>query len=127
VLGRSAFSAALISALLVISGCSADSVAPPEPTVETPGAFVFAVDDGGVPFLFRTLFIVPIDSTESLLDAILYVGEPSGPEQARAWAKDRALSIDNPHAMFSLRGVLSLEPEVVWFRTLAQSELARSP
>jgi hypothetical protein len=121
--GRSRVSAAFVAAL-VISACSADSVTPPEPTLETPGAFVLATDNSGLTILFRTLQVVPIDSTESLLGAILYAAAPSSPEQARAMAKDRALPVADPHASFSLRGVISLEPEVVWFRTLTQEERA---
>jgi len=122
--GRSPVSAALVAALLVISACSADSLTPPEPTVETPGAFVVTTDDSGVTILFRTLRVVPIDGTESLLDAILYAGEPSSSEEAKAWAKDRAFPVADPHVGFSLRGIISLEPEVVWFRTLTQDERA---
>src|SRR5262245_58706098 len=32
----------------LLTGCSADSVAPPDPTIETPGTFVAATDSGGV-------------------------------------------------------------------------------
>ena len=120
--GRSPGSAAVLASLLSISACSADSVTPPEPTLETEGAFVVATDDVGVTFLLRTLRVLPIDSTESLLDAILYRGEPSSPEEARAWAKDRALPVADPHASFSLLVLQSLEPEVVWFRSLTQDE-----
>ena len=119
--GRSRVSLAGVAAL-VISACSADSVTPPEPTLETPGAFVLATDDSGLTILFRTLQVVPIDSTESLLDAILYAAAPSSPEQARALARDRALPVAEPHASFSLRSILSLEPEVVWFRSVTQDE-----
>ena len=119
--GRSRVAIAVVAAL-VISACSADSMTPPEPTLETPGAFVLATDDSGLTILFRTLQVVPIDSTESLLDAILYAAAPSSPEQARALAKDRALPVAEPHAIYSLRGIISLEPEVVWFRTLTRDE-----
>jgi hypothetical protein len=121
--GRSRVSAAIVSAL-VISACSADAVTPPEPTLETPGAFAVATDDSGVTVLFRTLQVVRIDDTESLLEAIVYAGEPASPEQAKAWAKDRDLPVAQPHALFSLRGLLSLElePEVVWFRTVTEDE-----
>jgi hypothetical protein len=56
---------------------------------DTPGAFAVATDDSGVTILFSTLQVVSIDSTESLLEAILYAAEPTSPEQARAFAKDR--------------------------------------
>jgi hypothetical protein len=119
--GRSRVSVACVAAL-VISACSADSVTPAEPTLETPGAFAVATDDSGLTILFRTLRVVPIDGMESLLEAILYAAAPTSPEQARALAKDRTLPVADPHAIFSLRDVMSLEPEVVWFRTLTEDE-----
>ena len=113
---------ALVPIWLALSGCSADAVVPPEPAVERPGSFVFVTDDLGS-FLIRTLRVVPIDSRESLLEAIYYSGVPSSADEALTWAKDPTSPIAERHATFSLRAVLELSPEVVWFRTLTDSEL----
>lgn len=114
------FGLALLPAL---AGCSADSVSSPEPTIERAGSFVAVTDDDGVIFLVRTLRIVRIDSAESLYDAILYQGQPSSYEEAKAWAMDREWPVADKHASYSFRVILSLDPEVVWFRTLTRNEL----
>ena len=123
-IGRCAAFSFLLAVLPFGSACSADSVTPPEPEVEHPGSFVAAQDTDGLILLLRTLRIVPIDSTESLLEAIHYQGTPSSYAEATAWAKDPELPVLERHALFSLRQVLSTEHEVVWFRTLSQDELA---
>jgi hypothetical protein len=112
---------ALLPGLL---GCSADSVSEPEPAIERPGSFVVATDAEGIIVLVRTLRVVPIDSAESLYEAILYEGRPSSYDEATTWAKDRQWPVADPHAIFSLRMLLSSDPEVVWFRTLTEEERA---
>lgn len=115
------FVVALVPAL---ASCSADSVSEPEPALERPGSFVAATDAEGIIVLMRTLRVVPIDSAESLYEAMLYEGLPSSYEEAATWAKDRQWPVADPHGIFSLRMVLSSDPEVVWFRTLTEEELA---
>ena len=115
------FVVALVPAL---ASCSADSVSEPEPALERPGSFVAATDAEGIIVLVRTLRVVPIDSAESLYEAILYEGRPSSYDEATTWAKDRQWPVADPHGIFSLRMVLSSDPEVVWFRTLTEEELA---
>jgi hypothetical protein len=115
------FVVALLPGLL---GCSADSVSEPEPPLERPGSFVVVTDAEGIIVLMRTLRVVPIDSAESLYEAILYEGQPSSYHEATTWAKDRDWPVADHHGSFSLRMVLSSNPEVVWFRTLTDDELA---
>ena len=117
-------SAAALVALAFATSCSADSLTPPEPELEQPGSFVVATDDEGLIFLTRTLRVVPIDNAETLLESFIYRGVPSSYDEAKSWAKDPSLPIAEDHAIFSLRIFLTLEPEVVWFRTLTEDELS---
>jgi hypothetical protein len=114
--------ALLLSVLLALPRCSADSVTPREPTVEQPGSFVAATDTDGIIFLVRTLRLVPLGDQETLYEAIVYQGSPSSYDEAEAWAKDPAWPVARPHAIFSLGAILSFDPEVVWFRSLTESE-----
>jgi hypothetical protein len=115
--------ATLFAGLLAFPSCSADSVTPPDPAVVRPGAFVATTDGQGELFLIRTLRVVPIDSRESLLEAIHYQGTPASYDEATKWAKDPSWPIADRHATFSLNSILSVRAEVVWFRTLTESEL----
>lgn len=116
--------ATALAALAFGSACSADSLTPPEPELEDPGSFVAATDDEGIIFLTRTLRVVPIDNAETLYEAIIYRGVPASYDEAKSWAKDPSRPIAESHAIFSLRVFLTLDPEVVWFRTLTDDELS---
>jgi len=109
---------------LLAASCSADAVTPPEPAVELPGSFVAVTENDGRILLIRTLRVVPLDSRESLLEAIQYSGAPATVEEARALARDPAAPVFDPHAIFSLQAILAFSPEAVWFRTLSDYELA---
>ena len=122
-LARSARLALLLASLLAFSSCSADSVTPPEPEVVRPGSFVAVTEGNGSLILLRTLRVVPIDSRESLYEAIHYQGSPESHEEAAKWAKDPTWPVADWHAIFSLNSILSVGAEVVWFRTLTESEL----
>lgn len=113
----------LLVSLVALSGCSADAVDPPEPAIETPGTFVAATDSDGVIFLLRTLRIVPLDSRESIYEAILYSGEPSSYDEAKEWAKDPEYPVARPYSAYPYQTILTLQPEAVWFRTLTRDEL----
>jgi hypothetical protein len=113
--------ALLLSALLTLPRCSADSLKPAEPTLELPGSFVAVTDTDGRIFLLRTLRVVPLGE-ESLFEAIEYQGSWSSHEEAKACAKDPPCPVAEPHAIFSHRAILSADPEVVWFRSLSDSE-----
>lgn len=113
-----------IALATLLTGCSADSVDPPEPTIEIPGTFVAATDSGGVIVLLRTLRIVPLDNREAIYDAIVYGGEPSSYEQAKTWAKDPDWPVSSPHSSYSFQQILSSAPEAVWYRSLTHDELA---
>ena len=118
-IGRAAL---LLSVSLALPRCSADSVTPPEPTLELPGSFVAATDTDGIIFLVRTLRVVPLGDQVTLYEAMVYQGAPSSYDEAKAWAKDPAWPVARPHAIFALDAILSFDPEVVWFRSLTESE-----
>ena len=118
-IGRAAL---VVSVLLALPSCSADSVTPPEPTLEQPGSFVAATDTDGIIFLVRTLRVVSLGDEVSLFEAIEYQGSPSSYEEAKTWAQDPAWPVLRPHAVFSHGAILSSNPEVVWFRSLTESE-----
>jgi hypothetical protein len=111
----------LFALALALPGCSADSVVPPEPTVERPGSFVALTDSDGVIFLVRTLRVIPLD-VQPIYEAILYSGEPSSYDEAREWAKDPDWPVARPYSAYPFDTILTLQPEVVWFRTLTQNE-----
>src|SRR5262245_12828105 len=113
----------LFALALALPGCSADAVVPPEPVVERPGSFVALTDSEGVIFLVRTLRVVPLTSNESIYEAILYSGQPSSYDEAKTWAKDPAWPVARPYSAYPLQTILTLHPEVVWFRTLTRYEL----
>jgi hypothetical protein len=114
-----------VSVALALAGCSADSVAPPEPVIETPGTFVAATDSDGVMILLRTLRIIPLPNRQSIYDAIVYSGEPSSYEEAKTWAMDPDWPVGSPHSSYAYEGqILTWQPEAVWYRSLTREELA---
>jgi len=113
-----------VLALSALAGCSADSVPEPVPEIERGGSFVAVTSIEGAIILLRTLRIVRIDGPESIYEAIVYEGQPSSYAEAKAWAKDRDWPVYDAHGIFSLQSVLSIDPEVVWFRTLTENERA---
>jgi hypothetical protein len=117
--------ALLVSFGLALAGCSADSVDPPEPAIETPGTFVAATDSDGVSILLRTLRIIPLPNRQSIYDCIVYAGEPSSYEEAKTWAKDPDWPVGSPHSSYAYEAqILAWQPEAVWYRSLTQEELA---
>jgi hypothetical protein len=120
---RAARRALLVLTWAALGGCSADAVTPPEAKIERPGSFV-AFDEDGAVALIRTLRVVPIDDTDSLLEAITYQAGGRTYEEARERARDPSLPIFERHSLYSLSAISSRDPEVVWFRTLTESELS---
>ena len=109
---------------LTLGGCSADHAPEPEPTFETPGAFVALIDDTGHMALVRSLLLLPVQNAHELWFCILYAEEPASFEHARALARDPSLVIaEKRYSMWSDQ-LASLEHEVVWFRSLTPEENA---
>ena len=109
---------------LTLGGCSADHAPEPEPTFDTPGAFVAFVDDTGRMALVRSLVLVPVQNAHELWFCILYAQEPSSFEHARELARSDSLTIAQHKYMLWTDQLDGLEHEVVWFRTLTAEEHA---
>jgi hypothetical protein len=105
-------------------GCSADAVPVPEPSVETPGAFVAVETSANGMLLFRTLGRSSLENGDYLMLLILYAERPRSFEHARELARQPALREEN-HSYFYEESRLVARPhEVVWFRTLTAEETA---
>jgi hypothetical protein len=121
----SAFAASLLA--VFSAGCSADSVTPPEPGVETPGAFVAVQTASAGIQLFRTVGRGALDDGDFLMVMILYAPRPASFAEARELARQPALP-EEVHQFFVEQSRLASRPhEVVWFRTLTPEETAPSP
>lgn len=108
-----------------LSSCSADAVTAPEPTLETPGAFVAWVDrDDDRLRLFRTLAPSSFGADDLLLLGILYAARPESFEHAGRLAREQELP-QQVHQYFVRRSQLLSQPhEVVWFRTLTSADIS---
>lgn len=98
---------------------------PPEPTLETPGAFVTWLDrDDAELRLFRTVAPSSFGPDDVLLLGILYAARPQSFEHAGELAREHDLR-EQAHQYFVPRShVLSQPHEVVWFRTLTSSDIS---
>lgn len=118
--------ARLLASLLcswVLAGCSADSVAEPEPTLDTKGAFVAVVGDSGELELYRTLAILGDGDDNDAFFVVPYLESPASFAAAREMAQDPSL----PHRAVTVIGrryVTSREWQVVWFRSVSYEEEA---
>ena len=115
----------LLLQLTLLSGCSADALTPPEPALETPGAYVAWVDRSDDQIrLFRTVAASAFGADDSLLLGILYSARPESFEHARELARERDL-FQQVHQYFIPRSQLLSQPhEVVWFRTLSSADIS---
>jgi hypothetical protein len=105
----------------VLAGCSADSAAEPEPTLDTKGAFVAVVGDAGELELYRTLAILGEGNDNDAFFVVPYIESPASFAAAREMAKDP----DLPHRAVTVIGrryVTSREWRVVWFRSVSYEE-----
>jgi len=114
----------LVLGLLVIAlGCSADAAPEPEPTVETPGAFVAVQTDSGAFVLHRILNVLRLENGEELVFSTIYAPESPDFEAARELAREPRLPISHELSAVLLSALTERPWRVVWFRTLTDEEL----
>jgi hypothetical protein len=113
---------AALMAVSLLLGCSADAVDEPEPTLETPGAFV-AIDDGAGSYeLLRTLTSLEVGGGQDVMFFTLYAASAGDFDRARELARDPLLPIQDELVLLPKEDVLAREWKVVWFRTLNDEE-----
>ncbi len=110
----------LVWATLLVAGCSADAVAPPEVSVENPGAFVATSVDGQIG-LFRSLGTV-VYFEETFVEMLVYDVHPASFDDAREIAKHAELPLPK-HVRYLAQSKLPPH-QSVWFRTLTVAEKA---
>ena len=109
-----------------LAGCSADSLAEPEPTLDTKGAFFVVVADSGELELYRTLAILGEGNDSDAFFVVPYIESPESFAAARELAKDPQL----PHRVVTVIGrryITSREWRVVWFRVVGDEEQGGVP
>jgi hypothetical protein len=114
---------ALAISMLWLSGCSADAVAEPAPTLETKGAFIAVANDEDGYNLLRTLAVLGDGGSDDVFFVVPYVGNPKTFEEARELAQDPALTVKETVAV-GRRYILSRDWRVVWFRSVSPEEEA---
>lgn len=107
-------------AAFALAGCSADAAVAPEPTVETPGAFVATYADGQFG-LFRSLGTVSYFG-DAFVVMLVYDVRPSSWEDATDLAKRKGLPTRD-RVQYSAPSRLP-EHRPIWFRTLTSAEEA---
>lgn len=122
---RSLVTYALFAALLAsLPACSADAADEPEPTLETPGAFVaVAIDERGYQ-IWRTLTSIRLENRQEVLFFTAYAPVAEDYDEARALARDPELEIRQSLVVSSREYVTGIPWKVVWFRTLTDEELS---
>jgi hypothetical protein len=106
------------SVALFAGACSADAVEAPEPSVDTPGAFVGLEDDTLGIVIFRTQGTTGLETGERILVVSLLEAHPKTFEEARALARGPELPVRTASYFITLRTVLTNPHEVLWFRSL---------
>ena len=120
---RSAY-ALVLPLLASLAGCSADAAPEPEPTLETPGAFVaVAIDDQGYR-IWRTLSSIRLENRQEVLFFTAYAPIAEDFAEARALAQDPELEINQSLLVSSREYIVGQPWKVVWFRTLTDEELS---
>jgi hypothetical protein len=109
-----------IVAASLLAGCSADAVEEPEPTLDTPGAFVALEDDAGGFNILRTL--VSLNLSQDVIFCTLFAPTAGDFEQARELAQDHDLPVQDPLVLVPKNEILARRWKVVWFRTLNEEE-----
>ena len=113
--------ACLLLGSWVLLACSADAATEPEPTLETPGAFVAVATEGGYQIV-RTLTSLQFDNGQDAIFFKAYAPLARDFEDAERLARDPALPVSQELAVSSRAQVTSVEWKVVWFRTLSDEE-----
>jgi hypothetical protein len=130
-LKRAALALALVCAAL--PACSSDAAPEPEPTLETPGAFVAVNEEDeeddaadGALTLMRILDTLSLPN-DTVLFVTVYNVNPTSWDEAREIAKSHDIPI-RLDIQFASRAPLVAHPyRVVWFRTLTDEEKDRIP
>ena len=118
-----------VSALLaaVQAGCSADAAPEPEPTLDTPGAFVAVENAEGQFEVLRTLGGLEVGAGQDVLFFSEYAPPAESTEEARGLARRRELTLVDELLLVPTARILESSWEVVWFRSLTEEERARLP
>ena len=122
---RSLLASTLLSALLAsLPGCSADAASEPEPTLETPGAFVaIGLDESGYQ-VWRTLTSIRLENRQDVIFFTAYAPVAQDYAEAKVLAQDPELEVNQSLVISSREYVDELPWKVVWFRTLTDEELS---
>lgn len=115
----------ILPLLLALSpACASESLPLPEPTLETPGAFIAVDNGGGALTMSRTL-----STFEAQEDTILvftdYDVAPRSWEEATEYAKEPDLPVKVAVTAASEKQFSKINYRVVWFRTLTEEEKER--
>jgi hypothetical protein len=114
----------LVFAWSTMGACSADSVAEPEPTLDTKGAFIAVAADDGDYQLFRSLAVLGDGSDDDAFFVVPYVEKPKTFAQARELAQNPSLKGKDVIAI-GRRYITSRDWRVVWFRSVSSEEEAQ--
>jgi hypothetical protein len=122
---RSLATYALFAALVTsLPACSADAADEPEPTLETPGAFVaVGIDESGYR-IWRTLTAIRLENRQEVLFFTAYAPVAEDFAEARELARDPDLEVGQSLVVSSREYVTEQPWKVVWFRTLTDEELS---
>lgn len=122
---RSVWRAAVLS-LLAVTGCAASDTLPePEPTLETPGAFVAQQEPSGRIVLLRTLDKLTIENQDTLLFFIQYDVSPKDWDGARELSKRAYLPVEFQQVSAIESLFVQAPHRVVWYRSLTDEEHLR--
>jgi hypothetical protein len=111
-------SLAAIGTALSLAACSADAVEPPEPDVDTPGAFVGVEDENLGLVIVRVRGKTGLGMGDPILIVDVLQAEPRSFEEARALVRGPDLPVRSPNYLITLLTVLTHPHEVLWFRSL---------
>ena len=112
----------LVLSALALLGCSSDAVDPPEPTLQTVGAFVAQEEDSGQIRLLRTTQAYKLENGQTVLIFYLYEPRASSFDAARELAKRHGLRIENAGEYALESELVQTNYRIVWFRTLTADE-----
>lgn len=115
-------SRAVVGMLLAFAcACSSDSATEPEPTIDTPGAFVAFEEAPGQLRTIRILGGLQLDSG-TILFITSYSPLLSSYDAAKEMAKSDAPPIELQYSSIGRNDIVSHPYRVVWFRTLSDEE-----
>ncbi len=113
---------AIVAFALVLGACASDAAEAPEPTLETPGAFVAQEVHEQEIHLFRVLGALHLENGQTMILMRRFAPRPTSFEAARELAKQPDLPIDLGLTSAVESEFITLPYRVVWFRTLNEQE-----